>query len=293
MASSFELAVRVFNEPLPATAVTVATLPPPLAAHLAAQPPCGDAALFLTSGADPSVLWAAQENGSVSAELKAINGQDFEALQRDRAHAQSRERASSFERTFPVSDTVNRCVRVCDDFWLSHRHVNAVTVSANEALQGGGGQDKVVHFLAGESLKAETATFPDDGGVYYGGFRVRCPTGEVRISHGHNLHQPYIIHLVGPYLDEAGQVQVRLYIQTLRNVLACIDGDRIRTVSLAVFGTGYYGCPHLLACIMTLRVLREWLEVPGNASKCDEIIVCPHYGGASLYRLLWPLVFPS
>lgn len=67
----------------------------------------------------------------------------------------------------------------------------------------------MIHFLAGPSLKDETATFPDDGQEYYGEFRVRCPTGQARISHGHNLHQPYIIHLVGPYLDDAGQVCYR------------------------------------------------------------------------------------
>ena len=78
------------------------------------------------------------------------------------------------------------------------------------------------------------ATFPDDGQEYYGGFKVRCQTGSAVISHGHNLKQPWIIHLVGPYLDFEGDV-IALYKKTLRSVLACIDGRNIRSIALAVF----------------------------------------------------------
>lgn len=84
-----------------------------------------------------------------------------------------------------------------------------------------------------------------------------------------------------------------LYLQTLRHVLACIDGERIRSISSAVFGTGYYGCPQLLATVMTLRVLRDWLEASENRAKCDLIMVCPPEGAAEMFDLLWPLAFPE
>ena len=152
--------------------------------------------------------------------------------------------------------------------------------------------------------------------MYYGGFRNRCPTGEAVISHGHNLSQPWIIHLVGPYLDDAGKVQVELYCKTIRSVLACIDGVKIRSVSYAVFGTGYYGCPRLLAvravvwvaggvlteslrlsrackqAVMTLRVIRDWLSRPENQAKCDKITLCTSYGGGDMLKALLPLAFP-
>jgi len=150
-----------------------------------------------------------------------------------------------------------------------------------------------VHYFAGPSLKKETATFPDDGNVYYGDFRVRCATGSAVISHGHNLRQPWIIHLVAPYLDENGAVQVQLYMKTVASTLACIDGVRIRSVALAVFGTAYYGCPCLLAAVMTLRTVREWLEVPENSEKCDKIYICSPQGGHAPLSQLWNKAFPT
>jgi len=169
--------------------------------------------------------------------------------------------------------------------------VNAVTVSANEALQGGGGQDHVVHTLAGNSLRKETATFPDDGVEYYGGLRVRCKTGQVVISHGHNLKQPYIIHLVCPlFFDDDS---TNLYAKCISGVLRCIDGVKIRSVAIAVFGTGYYGYPCLVASVIIMKVLREWMEEENNRAKCDAIYICDTCGSCEALNVLYSLAFPS
>lgn len=192
---------------------------------------------------------------------------------------------------YAVDPVLNAKVTLTREFWLS-LPVDAVTVSANEALQGGGGQDRVLHALAGPSLRAETATFPDTGRGF-GDFKERCPTGDAVISHGHNLRQPWIVHLVAPYLDEEGEVQTQLYMRTLRAVLACIDGVRIRTMGLAMFGTGFYGCPQALAAVMTLRVLRDWLQDPANALKCDAVYIVSPFGAEEVAAAVLSLTFPE
>lgn len=64
--------------------------------------------------------------------------------------------------------------------------VDAIVDAANSALKRGGGVDGAIHAAAGPHLQAEL-----DG---IGG----CPTGECRLSHGHRLPAPWIIHAVGP-----------------------------------------------------------------------------------------------
>ena len=119
-----------------------------------------------------------------------------------------------------------------------------------------------------------------------------CETGDAVVSHAHNLTRSrYIVHLVAPYLDERGHVQTALYARALCAALACIDGVRVRSLAIAVFGTAFYGCPHIVAAAITIRVLREWLGQPANAGRCDRVWVCPPTGGEAHFDALWPRVF--
>jgi O-acetyl-ADP-ribose deacetylase (regulator of RNase III) len=66
---------------------------------------------------------------------------------------------------------------------------------AQPKLTGGGGLDKVIHDAAGSALKNACKNIP----YAYG--KVRCPTGEARLTHAANLPQAYVIHTVGPKIS--------------------------------------------------------------------------------------------
>lgn len=79
----------------------------------------------------------------------------------------------------------------------------------------------------------------------------------------------------------------------MKSVLNCIDGEKIRSVSLAVFGTGFYGFPMILSAVVTLKILRKWLEKEENRRKCDAFYLVPPKDGVKIFEALWEHAFPN
>ena len=71
---------------------------------------------------------------------------------------------------------------------ITRLDVDAIVNAANERMLGGGGVDGAIHRAAGPGLLEECRKVPE---VRPG---VRCPTGEARITGGHNLPARHVIH---------------------------------------------------------------------------------------------------
>jgi O-acetyl-ADP-ribose deacetylase (regulator of RNase III) len=102
----------------------------------------------------------------------------------------------------------------------------AVVNSTDETLAAGGPVHVAIHRAAGPGLEEECLEVGD------------CPQGEARITGGHNLASPFVIHTVAPTWvgGEAGEAKVleACYV----NVLRLAKARGIRTLAFPSIGSG-------------------------------------------------------
>jgi len=154
---------------------------------------------------------------------------------------------------------------------ITSQDVDAIVNAANGALKRGGGVDGAIHTAAGPRLQTE---LNDIGG---------CPTGECRVTAGHNLKARAIIHCVGP-VWRGGDAEEPFRLETCyRNALALARRHGLRTVAFPAISTGVYGFPKDRAAAIAVATLRSELE--RTPDEIDEVrVVCFDEENAREYR---------
>lgn len=128
--------------------------------------------------------------------------------------------------------------------------VDVIVNAANSTLLGGGGVDGAIHRAAGPGLLAECRTL---GG---------CATGDAKLTGGHDLPVPHVLHTVGPvwsvHADEAGRARRDAELASCyRRCLEVAHENDLHRLAFPSISTGAYRFPLDRAARIAIVSLRE------------------------------------
>jgi O-acetyl-ADP-ribose deacetylase (regulator of RNase III) len=137
---------------------------------------------------------------------------------------------------------------------LTQQNVDAIVNAANERMLGGGGVDGAIHAAAGAGLLEECRAVPE---VRPG---VRCPTGEARLTAGHNLPAKAIIHTVGPIWKGGHAGEPELLVACYANSLQLAVENGLVSVAFPSISCGVYGYPLEEAAAVAVKTVHQELQ---------------------------------
>lgn len=122
--------------------------------------------------------------------------------------------------------------------------VDAVVNAANAQLAPGGGVAGAIHRVAGPGLYEECRPL------------APISTGEAVITSGHNLPNPWCIHVLGPVYASSAD-PTRDLASAYSEVLARAEEKNLRSLATPAVSTGIFGYPVAEAADVALQTIRE------------------------------------
>ena len=152
--------------------------------------------------------------------------------------------------------------------------VDAIVNAANELMLGGGGVDGAIHQAAGPELLAACKQVPLVGP------RVRCPTGEARITPGFRLPATYVIHTAGPIWRGGRFREPELLAACYSSSLALAAQHNLQSVAFPAISCGAFGYPVADACDIAIETIERGLKTHAVLTTVLLVAFEPHIAEA-------------
>ncbi len=149
---------------------------------------------------------------------------------------------------------------------ITRLHCDAIVNAANSQMLGcfspcHGCIDNIIHTMAGVQLRLACHELMQKQGH-------EEPTGHARITPGFNLPAKYVLHTVGPIIDdEVTAEDEALLASCYQKCLVLAAQKRLRSVAFCCISTGVFRFPPERAAEIAVRTVRDFLEAPGSLER--------------------------
>ncbi|RDW18933.1 protein-ADP-ribose hydrolase [Oceanobacillus chungangensis] len=115
--------------------------------------------------------------------------------------------------------------------------------------------DNIIHTRAGVELRLDCNALIKAQGR-------KEPIGKAKITKAYNLPSDYIIHTVGPFIDQRGVTPIReqLLASSYRSCLALADEYQQGAIAFCCISTGEFNFPNGRAAEIAIQTVKEYLS---------------------------------
>jgi len=149
---------------------------------------------------------------------------------------------------------------------ITRLQVDAIVNAGNAQLLGcfvplHGCIDNAIHSAAGVQLRLACAELMKQHPI--------ASTGCAKITLGYNLPARYVIHTVGPIVQNHHPTEqdAASLASCYRNCLAVADAEGLKSIAFCCISTGEYGYPNEAAAEIAIKTVADWFPTAKNLQK--------------------------